>query len=253
MFGLMKGRAVLFVMVVMGLAVLGAVVGFPVVAQDGVAELEGEEGEVVPQGMSLMDTIRAGGTIMWIIFACSVATLALIIEHILSMRMIKVLPQEFVDRLRGLLEANNVPELLNAAREAGGFLGNVIAAAAERHGQGKEAVTEAVQDAGSKEVSSLNQKISYLSIIAVLSPMLGLLGTVMGMIRTFSVIAMGAGLASPARLAEGVSQALVTTAAGLMVAIPAMGAYFYFRNRVQGITVAVEDASAEFVKAMIEG
>jgi biopolymer transport protein ExbB len=130
------------------------------------------------------------------------------------------------------------------------MLPRVLRAGLQAAGKDRYVIVEAMQSEGARLAASLAQRVGYLSNIATLSPMLGILGTVLGMIRAFNSIVLEPGMAKPIVLAAGVSMALVTTAAGLIVAIPVIGFYFYFRGRVQTTIAAVESASAEFVEPL---
>jgi biopolymer transport protein ExbB len=119
------------------------------------------------------------------------------------------------------------------------FFTRICGAGLAKLGAGFERMTEAVQEAGEEEITALNQKIGWLSLIGTVAPMLGLLGTVIGMIEAFSRIASLGGAANPADLAEGISKALITTLMGLMVAIPVLSAYQFFKNRVTRVMLEV--------------
>ena len=111
--------------------------------------------------------------------------------------------------------------------------------------RGKDVIKEAMLDKGRRIVGDMTQKLSYLADVAVISPMVGLLGTVLGMIQAFNVIAFQTGAVKPILLAGGISKAMVTTATGLIIAIPAMIFYSYFRGKVQNITSQLENISTE--------
>ena len=234
-----------------------------------------EEAEEEAGGMTFLGLIKSGGFIMVPILLGSVAMVALSIEHALTLQFKKVVPEEFkkgikevikekqidMAKVKSLSGKRTVPLLtqilLRVGRKGKGIeetesdigaspVSRIVLAALEKVGHGRKVVEETISDIGSREVLSMQRKISWLSIIAVVAPMLGLLGTVTGMIRAFQQIVVS-GTGKPSLLAQGVSEALITTAAGLIVAIPAMLAHFMFKHRVQGITVAIESFSTDFV------
>ena len=215
----------------------------------------GQEETVLPEakaGMTLWELVVAGGTMMIFIGLCSIAASALIIDNFITLRPTKIIPPDFIQMIKAYLSSGKNQDALNLSRSKEDFLYKVFAAGLDKSGQSLETIQGAMAEAGAKEANGLQQKNSYLSSIATISPMLGLLGTVLGMIQAFNVIAFQAGLGKPTLLAAGVSKALVTTAFGLIVGIPAMAFYFYFRNRAQAIIMDIETISAEFSKLIFE-
>ncbi len=220
-------------------------VGGILFAQEEKAEEPGED--VATGGMTFWQTIAAGGAAMAVIGLCSVLTLAIVIERIGNLRVSKVVPKKFVEEAGELASQQKYDEIIEKCEETPCPVSNIFNAALETRGEGKDKVIEAVEDAGAKEMGAFQDKIMPLSIIAVISPMIGLLGTVLGMIQAFNVIAYKAGLGKPTLLAEGISKALVTTAGGLIVAIPAMVAYHFLRSKSQRIMVSIEKISERFI------
>ncbi len=198
------------------------------------------------KGQTFWGLISAGGIWMWPIMLGSVAMVALTIEHIVSLQFKKVVPQKLISDVHEHLKGNRLEDVKNLVEGRQDSVSRIVQAGLEKAGHGREVITEIVADIGSREVLAMNRKISWLSIIAVIEPMLGLLGTVTGMISAFNVIAAG-GAGKPALLAKGVSEALITTAAGLIVGIPAMILHFIFKNKVQRLTVAIETFATDFV------
>ncbi|TET39098.1 MAG: MotA/TolQ/ExbB proton channel family protein [Planctomycetota bacterium] len=198
--------------------------------------------------ISLFDTIKNGGIIGFFIILLSVASLALTIEHAITIRRDALVPPELLGHLESLFEDEEYEEAMTLCESTPNFLTNVIAAGLPKIGQGYEAIEAAMQEAGENEAVKLNQKISYLSLIANIAPMMGLFGTVIGMIMAFNVIARSEAAPSPAKLAGGISVALVTTALGLFVAIPTMCFYFFFRNRVMRVVMEVATISEELME-----
>lgn len=200
------------------------------------------------QEISWFETIMQGGAIGFIIIGLSIASLALVIEHLMTIKRDALVPPELLGHLESLFEDEEYEEAMTLCESAPNFLTNVIAAGLPKIGQPYEQIEAAMQEAGEQEAIKLHQKISYLSLIGNISPMLGLFGTVTGMIVAFNVIARSEGAPSPAELAGGIQVALVTTFLGLLVAIPTIAAYFYFRNKVIRIVMEVGTIAEELME-----
>ena len=200
------------------------------------------------QAISWFETIMQGGVLGLIIIGLSIASLALAIEHFMTIKRDALVPPELLGHLESLFEDEEYEEAMTLCESAPNFLTNVIAAGLPRIGQPYEQIEAAMQEAGEQEAVKLHQKISYLSLIGNVSPMLGLFGTVTGMIVAFNVIARSQGAPSPADLANGIQVALVTTVLGLLVAIPTISAYFYFRNKVIRIVMEVGTIAEELME-----
>jgi len=194
--------------------------------------------------------LQAGGTIGWVIVALSVAMVALIIEHLLSIRRGSLMPQGLAEQLHQLLSSGQHPQAVTLAREHHSFLGYVVAAALNETAFGYAAVEKALEDSAAEQAARLFRKIEYLSVIGVLAPMIGLMGTVWGMILAFGEFAMNAN-PQPTDLAPSISLALVTTLQGLIVAVPALAAFAWFRSRVDEF-VAEASLLAEHVLSPVK-
>lgn len=199
--------------------------------------------------------LQAGGTIGWVIVALSVAMVALIIEHLLSIRRGSLMPRGLAEELHQLIAAGQYPQADAHCRQRPSFLGFVVSAALQEIGLGYNAVEKSMEDAAAEQAARLFRKIEYLSVIGVLAPMLGLMGTVWGMILAFGEFAQNAS-PQPTDLAPAISLALVTTLQGLVVAVPALAAFAWFRSRVDEY-VAETSLMAEHVvsplkRALIE-
>lgn len=221
-------------------------VGGILFAQEEKAEKPGED-VAEGGGMTFWQTIAAGGAAMVVIGLCSVLALTIVIERIGNLRVSKVVPKKFVEEVGALASQQKYDEVIEKCEGTPCPVSNIFSAALEARGEGKDKVIEVVEDAGAKEMELFQEKLMPLSIIAVISPMIGLLGTVLGMIQAFNVIAYKAGLGKPTLLAEGISKALVTTAGGLVVAIPAMVAYHFLRSKSQRIMGSIEKISESFI------
>jgi len=220
-----------------------------VVAAGGVAWAQ-ETTEVADgaAGLSLFEIIRSGGPVMVILGMLSVVALALILTYFIIISPRKETPRELVRRLTVLLEGHDVDACIELCEERDEMVAGVVRAGLRVAGQDRAVVVETMQSEGARLAATLWQQISYLSNIAVIAPMLGILGTVLGMIKAFNGIAFEVGAVRPIVLASGIAQALVTTATGLVVAIPVMAFYFYFRGRVQKVISVVEGVGSELVE-----
>jgi biopolymer transport protein ExbB len=188
----------------------------------------------LPPGLAHLDfrkLLEAGGGVGVVIGALSVGMAALVFEYLISLRRGATIPRRLAERLQELITQKQFKQATDECRDNGSLLALVIGAGLGEVDAGYAAVEKAMEDACAQHAGRLYRKIDYLSVIGTLSPMLGLLGTVWGMMLAFSEFASKANVAVT-ELAPGISTALVTTLLGLAVAIPAYAAYAYFRNRV---------------------
>ncbi|WP_198007319.1 MotA/TolQ/ExbB proton channel family protein [Nitrococcus mobilis] len=193
--------------------------------------------------------IEAGGWVMLPILACSVVALAFTIERCWALRRSRVVPKHLVAQVWHLVKSNTLEPTQLRELRAGSPLGRMLAAGLVNIQYGREIVLESIEDRGRHEAHGLERYLNTLGTIAAVSPLLGLLGTVIGMIKVFSSIS-SAGLGNVTALAGGISQALFTTAAGLVVAIPTLMAYRYFRGKVETLVVDLEQESLKLVEVI---
>ncbi len=198
---------------------------------------EAETTEPAKKTRTVLDTLKAGGIIGFVIIALSFVALSLIIEHTVSIRRDKLCPDELSQELEDYFNQEQYEEALELCNVEKNILTDVVRSGLSRIDSGYERMQEAMAEAGEESSVALQQKISYLSLIANIAPMLGLLGTVRGMISTFARIADAGTTVKPSILAGGINEALVTTFLGLTVAIPVMCAYQFFSNRVTRIVL----------------
>jgi len=194
-----------------------------------------------------MELLEAGGTIGYIIIGLSIAMVALIIEHILSIRRGALMPQALAEEVHGLLSQGQLKQAEQACKARPSFLSYMLAAGLAEAQLSYATAEKAMEDAAQQQAARMYRKIEYLSIISNIAPMLGLLGTVWGMILAFMEFEAKAN-PQVSELAPGIYHALVTTLQGLSVAIPAIAAYAFFRNRVDEL-VAQTSLMAEHVFA----
>jgi biopolymer transport protein ExbB len=173
-----------------------------------------------------------GGIVGYLLTILSFISLGLAIEHFMSLRQDQMVPPGLVENVEGLFEDEEYEEVMNMCEDQPTMLTNVLAAGLPKIGTGWNNISEAMGEVANFEATKLNQKVSYIGLIASIAPLMGLFGTVTGMIATFNTIANSKAAPKPKELASGIQQALVTTCMGLMVAIPATVLFFFFRNRV---------------------
>lgn len=198
--------------------------------------------------MSFFSMLARGGWLMWPLGACSLLGVALITDRLVALRYKTVIPPEFGDKMLDALGPSGRD--LDGAKKYCTLhdspVARVILAGIRRAEKGEEAVEVAIEDAGALEVAKLRTNFRMLNGVSVVSPMIGLLGTVWGMIEAFQV-ASSVGLGQGEKLAEGIYVALVTTLAGLMIAIPVQICYFYFQSRIDEIVSRMNDVSVRFL------
>ena len=188
---------------------------------------------------------------MWPILLCSVVAMAIIGERLWSLQESRVIPTEISARVWQLVAAGELNDKHVAALEQNSPLGRVLAAGLMQRDKPRELVKEAVEDAGRHVVHELDQFLNMLGTIAAVSPLLGLLGTVIGIISAFNAITHG-GVGDPRALSGGIGQALIATAAGLCVAIPSLVGYRYLRGRVDRLVIRMEKDALKLVQAIDE-
>ena len=197
---------------------------------------------------AMWEIILAGGPVMWPIILCSVVAAAIVLERLWTLQRKRVIPRELTDRIWKLVESQSLNERHIEALAHNSPLGRVLAAGLANRDQGREIMKEAIEDTGRHVVHELERFLGTLGTIAAVSPLLGLLGTVTGMIQAFEAIS-SEGVGDPQVLAGGIGTALITTAAGLIVAIPSLFAYRYLRGVVDLLVVDMEKEAMKLVRA----
>ncbi|GAB4171169.1 MAG: hypothetical protein Fur0032_10330 [Terrimicrobiaceae bacterium] len=190
--------------------------------------------EGTPENMSIIETILHGGPLIVFIWICILGTsmvmVTFIIQLFLILRQESLAPKALVESLQSTIAAGNYQEAWEICRANKSYVALVLQGVLERLGRGKEAVEVALVECGNREGTVLKTKNSYLSVIGVVAPMIGLLGTVIGMMGAFAVLG-SSGVSDPRALALRIGEVLMATASGLFIAIPAFIFYYYFRNR----------------------
>lgn len=187
---------------------------------------------------------------MWPIMLCSVAALTITIERFVYLRRATIDTREFMDAMRAVLRQGRIQEAIQLCDELDGPVARIIKAGILKYNRAKEDIREAIEDAGHLEIPRLERYMSALATCANIAPLLGLLGTVAGMIKAFAQIQYKQGQVNPSDLAEGISNALVTTAAGLTVAIPTLVVYNYLISRVENMVLEMEISSSELLELL---
>jgi biopolymer transport protein ExbB len=222
--------------------VLGVMLGVVLVASIGAL---GEEAQKTQKGpMSLFDmlyvstfTNAIGFLDMVSIYACSIASIALIIEHSLTIRRSVIVPELSVAQIKTMFDERRFREALEFCQADPSFVSGVVHAGLIEAANGYEAMERAMGEAAEERAARLYRKIEWLNLLGNVAPMLGLFGTVYGMMVAFGQIAAKGGKANPEDLAGGIMIALVSTFCGLLVAMPALSAYSIFKTRVEQMTM----------------
>jgi len=183
------------------------------------------------------------------IIACSIIAFAIIAERLWTLRVKRVIPRQLVAQVWDQAKDKKLDVGRLQDLRAGSPLGRILAAGLMNRHASREIMKEAIEDTGRHVVHELERYINTLGTIAAISPLLGLLGTVIGMIQVFSTIT-SQGVGNPSALAGGISQALITTAAGMVVAIPSLMAYRYFRGKVNMLVIRMEQQALRMVEVL---
>ncbi|HEV8293671.1 MAG TPA: MotA/TolQ/ExbB proton channel family protein [Tepidisphaeraceae bacterium] len=199
----------------------------------------------------LRNLLSDGGPMIWIILLASAVALTVFIQRVLHYHRAQINSMEFLNGVRTVLKRDNVVEALSICDATPGPVARLVKVAILNRDRGRDGVREALEEAGLMEVPPLEDKLNLLATIAQIAPLLGLLGTVLGFIRVFSVLQAQGTTAHLEGLAGGVWQALICTAAGLALAIPCYAGYNYLINRVNGIVLDMEKAAAEIVNIVV--
>lgn len=190
--------------------------------------------------------------ILIIIAGCSLLSFTIFIERFLHLRKSEIDTNRFIIEIRNIIREGNIVEAIQFCDKIGGTIANIVKAGLTKHNRGKEQIEGAMEIAGLIEISHLEKNAKILSIIAHIAPLIGLLGTVLGFIQAFSEMRIS-GLVdiSATRIGEAMEYALVTTAAGLVVAIPSVIAYNYIVSRIEGFLLEIQTTSSEVVDLLV--
>ncbi|MBK7114662.1 MAG: MotA/TolQ/ExbB proton channel family protein [Proteobacteria bacterium] len=197
----------------------------------------------------MWEIVRAGGPLMWPILLCSVIAAAIILERMWTLQLRRVVPTDLTRRIWALVEAGQINDKVVAALETNSPLGKLLAAGLKSRHRPRAVMMERLEDEGRHVAQDLDRFLNTLGTIAGVAPLIGLLGTVTGIIKAFNAIQEG-GMGDPRLLSGGISEALITTAAGLCVAIPSYIAYRHLRRRVDRIVAQMERDVVRFADAL---
>jgi biopolymer transport protein ExbB len=197
----------------------------------------------------MIDLLKAGGWIMFPILFCSIAAFVICIERSWSLRRTRITPKHLVAQVWGWIKQNQLDRQRIKTLRASSPLGEVLAAGLVNHVHGREIMKASIHDTGRLVVIHLERYLNTLGTIAQITPLLGLLGTVIGMIRVFTVITVQ-GTGDSGALAHGISEALITTATGLIIAIPTLIFHRHFERRVDELVAEMEREALKMVDVM---
>jgi biopolymer transport protein ExbB len=217
-----------------------AIDAFAQIAQEGVAPDSG-----------VWSWFKKGGPLMYPIALCSLLSLAVILERIFALQRRKVIPTQVFKELQNYWNRGEIHSILPLCEQSESPLTRILAAGFRRIGLGLLETERALEVAGQHEVSLLTTNLRVLGAVGVITPMLGLLGTVTGMIKAFENIAQS-GAGNPNLVASGIAEALTTTAAGLIVAIPSLAAYHFFRGRIDRLIYELEEIATTLLAGLHE-
>lgn len=199
------------------------------------------------------DTFQQGGWVMWPILGCSLIALTIIFERLFYFARIQTNPGELMARVRRALDAGKPDEAVGYCRAASTPVASIVLAALQQRDGERVSIEEAIEEAGFTETPKVEKYLIVLGVIAKVATLLGLYGTVLGMIQSFNVIA-SAGLAGdPGGVARGIAIALITTAGGLSVSIPTVIFYHYFQGRAQRMIYEMERVGMEITALLTRG
>ena len=203
----------------------------------------------------MWEFMQKGGPIMWPILLCSVIAFAIVIERLIRLRAEQINTKSFMEQISKTLKRNKIMEALDLCDRTGGPIANILKAGILKHDRPRHEIREAVEDASIHEVPRLERNLPVLATVAHISPLLGLLGTVTGMVAAFQVIenkATSLNPVNPGDLAGGIWEALLTTVFGLCVAIPTYVAYNYLVSRVDGFVLDMERSATDLLNILGE-
>ena len=203
--------------------------------------------------MNLLDIFLKGGFIMWPILLCSIIGLAVSVDRFIMLRKAKINVPAFMVRIRGFIKKKDISGEISYCMQEKSPVANIVRKGLKKYKYGHDRVKDAIENAGSQEVSKLEKGLALLASVAGIAPLLGFLGTVTGMIQAFMTIQDLAGAANPSDLAGGIWEALITTAFGLIIGIPAFALYNYFLSAVKKLVGEMETVANDVIDVIQDG
>ncbi len=197
----------------------------------------------------MVEIVKAGGWLMVPIILCAILALGIILERYWTLQPKRVIPEDLTSKVWGWVKKDQLDQGQIQTLHQGSALGQILAAGIINRDSERVIMKDSIEDTGRHVVHELERYLDTLGTVAAISPLLGLLGTVIGMVKVFAAITTH-GVGNPTVLAGGISEALITTAAGLTVAIPALIGYRYYRNRVDTLVVDMEKEAIKLVEAL---
>ncbi|PHS68918.1 MAG: biopolymer transporter ExbB [Methylophaga sp.] len=197
----------------------------------------------------MLELFKAGGWLMLPLFASSVIAIGIIAERFWSLQAKRIAPAELITQIWQWLKYDQIDESRIRALQANSPLGQILAAGLVHRNSSRYITKENIEDVGRHVTLSLEKNLNSLGTIAAITPLLGLLGTVIGMIKVFAVITTE-GVGNPETLAGGISEALITTATGLLVAIPSLIFYRHFRGKINILVVNMEEQAMKLIEIL---
>lgn len=201
----------------------------------------------------MFEIIQKGGPVMYPIILCSIVAFAIVIERLYHLYKARIDTRDFMNNIEITIKRNRIAEAIKICDNTPGPIAHIVKAGVMKHDRARQEIRESIEDAGHQEVPRLEKNISLLATIAHISPLLGLLGTVTGMVRAFQIIqekSASFNPVSPGDLAGGIWEALLTTVAGLIVAIPTVVAYNYLVNRVEEFVLEMERSTTDVINML---
>ncbi|HHV54128.1 MAG TPA: MotA/TolQ/ExbB proton channel family protein [Firmicutes bacterium] len=200
----------------------------------------------------MLDIFVKGGPTMYALLACSIVSVAVILERIWFLWRQRQPADELFEEVREALSEGKVLEAMQLARQSDTPVASLLAVAIEHHDEGPEAVRRSLEQEGKEQAAELERGLPILDAIVTVAPLLGLLGTVLGIIRAFNVLGALQGVDDPGALSVGIAEALITTAAGLTIAIPTLIAHRYLSSVVDSIVTQMENKAEEILDLLSE-
>lgn len=197
----------------------------------------------------MLELFKAGGWLMLPLLVCSIIAIGIVAERFWSLQTQRISPPELIGQIWQWVQYNQVDESRIRALQNDSPLGQILASGLVNRNYSRDITKESIEDVGRHVTLSLERNLNTLGTIAAIAPLLGLLGTVIGMIKVFAVITTE-GVGNPETLAGGISEALITTATGLVVAIPSLIFYRYFRGKINALVVDMEEQAMKLIEIL---
>ena len=197
----------------------------------------------------MVDIVRAGGLLMVPIILCAIIAMGIVLERFWTLKKTRVIPEDLTSKVWGWVEKDALDQSQIQTLHQGSPLGQILAAGLINRDRDRVIMKDSIEDTGRHVVHEMERYLDTLGTIAAITPLLGLLGTVIGMVKVFTAITTH-GVGNPTVLAGGIAEALITTGAGLSVAIPALIGYRYYRNRIDTLVIDMEKEAIKLVEAL---